>query len=95
VGEGFFSFVPSMFPPIPNMFPKGVPNSTSLSSHIFCPKSSPSHLYRWAKGGGPSSFNRIFYFGELSIVATSFCNGPIKITHCKNKSWTYEVPPTN
>jgi hypothetical protein len=31
---------------------------------MFCPKSSPSHLYSWAKGGGTPSFHRIFYFGE-------------------------------
>ncbi len=28
------------------------------------PKSSPSHLYRCAKGGGTLSFHRIFYFGK-------------------------------
>jgi hypothetical protein len=28
------------------------------------PKVLPSHLYRWAKGGGIPSFHRILYFGE-------------------------------
>jgi hypothetical protein len=84
-GEDFFhfSFVPNMFPSssqwVPNMlpkfpmlFPKGVPNSTSLQTHMYCPKPSPAHLYRWAKGGGTASFNRIFYFGGASIVSTFF-----------------------
>jgi hypothetical protein len=53
-----------------------VPNSTSLYSHMFCPKSSPSHLYRWAKGttlflsiessilGSFRSFNFFFAMGQ-------------------------------
>jgi hypothetical protein len=43
--------------------PRVFPNSTALWSNMSCPKSSPSHLYRWAKGGGTPSFHRIFYFG--------------------------------
>ncbi len=57
------------------------------------PKSSPSHLYRWAKGGGTPSFHRIFLFWGASIVSIFFfCDGPIKLVHCtqKKKSWTYE-----
>jgi hypothetical protein len=60
-GEGFF-FIFTLFPSSSNgfpmsshMFPKGVLNSTSLESHMFCPQSSPSHLYRWAKEGGTLS----------------------------------------
>jgi hypothetical protein len=33
-----------------------------LKLEKWCPKSSPSHLYRWAKGGGTPSFHRIFYY---------------------------------
>ncbi len=58
-----FSFVLSMFPSssqyvlqVPNVFPKGVPNITLLESHRFCPKSSPSHRYRWDEGGKHSIF---------------------------------------
>jgi hypothetical protein len=29
---------------VPTMFPKGVPNSTTLLSHMVCPKFVPSHL---------------------------------------------------
>jgi hypothetical protein len=38
-----------------------------------------------------------FYFGGASIVSTFFCDGPIKITHCKKKkkSCTCEAPPAN
>ncbi len=51
---------------------------------MFCLKSSPFHLYRWAKGGGNPSFHRIFYFWGASIVSTFFFgDGPIKLDHCK------------
>jgi hypothetical protein len=83
------------FPFVPNIFLSSsqkcslssqcVPNSTLLLSHMFCPKSSPSRLYRWAKGGGTQAFNRIFYFEGASIVSTFFCNGPIKISCCKKR----------
>ncbi len=61
--------VPFMFPSmgshqVPNVFPNGVPNSTSLSSHMFYPKPSFSQLYRWAKWRATPSFHKIFYFGE-------------------------------
>ncbi len=108
VGEDFFhfSFVSNMFPsscqwvpirfPICSQGPPCVPNSTSLESHMFCPKSSPSHLYRWAKGGGNPSFHRIFYFGGASIVSTFFLQWPNQIGSVKkNKNWTCEAPPTN
>jgi hypothetical protein len=68
-----FPFVPNMFPSssqwVPIKFPicslgsQCVPQGCS-QSHMFCPKSSPSHLYRWAKGGGTPSSHRIFYFGQ-------------------------------
>jgi len=69
-----FFFVPNMFssssqyvPYVPNVFPKGVPNSTSLNPICFAKKSSPSLLYIGGpKGRSTSSFHRIFYFGELS-----------------------------
>jgi hypothetical protein len=76
-----FFFVPNMFPSsfqwIPIRFSicslgsQCVPNSASLSSHMFCTKSSPpSHLYRWAEGGGTLSLHRIFYFLGAFIVST-------------------------
>jgi hypothetical protein len=74
VGEDFLSFFP-LFPicslQVPNLFPKGVPNSTSFFGQMFCPKSSPSHLYIGPRGealhlsiessiwGSPHSFNFI------------------------------------
>jgi hypothetical protein len=52
---------------VPNVFPKGVLNSTSLNPICFAQKSSPSLLYIGGpKGLSISSFHRIFYFGELS-----------------------------
>jgi len=48
---GFFScFLSSQ--QVPNVFPMGALNFTLLSSHMFCPKCSPFHLYSWAKGRG-------------------------------------------
>jgi hypothetical protein len=51
LGEYEHSLVPKVFPSsshyvpnIPNVFPKGVPNSTWLQSHMFGPKSSPLQL---------------------------------------------------
>jgi len=34
----------------------------AILPHTFCQKSSPSHIYMWAKRGGTPSFNRIFLF---------------------------------
>jgi hypothetical protein len=62
---------------------------------MFCPKSSPSHSCRWAKGGRHSSLQRIFYFGGAYIVSTLFCNGPIKLAPKKNKVGLVSHPPTN
>jgi hypothetical protein len=45
-----------------NVFHKGVPNSTSLYSHMSCPNSSPSQLNRLAKGRSTSSFHMHFIF---------------------------------
>jgi hypothetical protein len=70
-------WVPKMLPKFPMLFAKGVPNSTLLQSHMFYPKSSPSHLYRWAQGEGTPSFNRIFYFWGAFIVSTFFCDWPL------------------
>ncbi len=108
VGEDFFhfSFVPNKFPSssqwVPIRFPicsqgsQCVPNSTSFESHMFCPKSSPSHLYRWAKGGGISSFHRIFYFGgSLHSFNFCFCYGPIKLAHCKKEVGHVRHPQLN
>ncbi len=71
VAEDFFhsSFVPNMFPSSSQC----VPNINSLESHMFCPQSSPFHLYTWAKGRGHPSFQRIFCLGGASIVSTVFC----------------------
>jgi len=50
-----------------NYCPSGFKGSFIQPLHyiMFCPKSSPFHLYRWAKGGGIPSFHKIFYFGSL------------------------------
>jgi hypothetical protein len=53
---------------------------------FFCPKSSPSHLYRWAKGRRLPSFLRIFYFGEtLRSLIKLFYDGSIKDAPHKRK----------
>ncbi len=44
--------------------PRVFPIAPGFNPHMFCSKSSPSHLYRWAKGGGIPSFHKIFYLGE-------------------------------
>jgi len=54
-GGGFFFFlscwcVPTISQVIPQVFNvslKDVPNSTWFQTHMFCPKSCPSHLYTW------------------------------------------------
>jgi hypothetical protein len=76
---------------VPNVFSKGVPNSTSLYSHVFCPKSSPSHLCRWAKGGGGTPTCK-----ESSILGSlhSF-NFVLQWANPKKQGWTCEPPPTN
>jgi hypothetical protein len=68
-----------LFPICSHQVPNGsqsgsqcVPNINSLESHMFCPKSSPSHLYSWAKGGGNPLFRKIFYLGGASMVSTFF-----------------------
>ncbi len=101
VGEGFFhfSFVPNMFPSssqwvlirfsICSLGSQCVPQGCSqyhlIYCQMFCPKSSPSHLYRWAKGGGTPSFHRIFYFGGASIVSTLFLGWANQIGSLKKK----------
>jgi hypothetical protein len=75
---------------VPNGFPSGsqcVPNSTLLYSHMLCPKSSPSHLYRRAKGGGgtPSFHIESCILGSLYSFNFFFTMGQSKLAHCKNK----------
>jgi hypothetical protein len=49
----FFSLLPNVFPSCSHQVPKYVSqdvlNSTSVLSHMVCPKLSPCQLYRWAK----------------------------------------------
>ncbi len=54
-----FLFVPNRFPSgsqyVPNVPPcssQAFPIAPHFKSHMFCPTSSPSHLYSWAKGKG-------------------------------------------
>jgi hypothetical protein len=49
------------------MYPKGVPNNTTLLSHVVCPKSSPSHLLRWAKG---KTLHLIYFEPTITIILT-------------------------
>jgi len=44
LGGGEFGQYNTLFFCVPTMFPKGVPNSTTLLSHMVCPKFVPSHL---------------------------------------------------
>ncbi len=76
-GEIFFFGVPTCSDHIPkkvpmssnlvlqifNVLPKDITNNPWFETHVFWPKSSPSHLYRWAKRGG-SPFKR----GTLGLV---------------------------
>ncbi len=94
-----FSFVPNMFPlkfsmgshQVPNMlprFPMCSPRVFPIAPifiHMFCRKSSPSHVYTWAKGRGTPSFHRFFYIWGASIGSIFFCYGPIKLAHSKRK----------
>jgi hypothetical protein len=63
----FFSLVPNVFPwgshQVPKYVSQDVPNSTSVLSHIVCPKLSPCQLYRWAKGPHITSLHRNFHIG--------------------------------
>ncbi len=72
-GEVFFfclcsQHVPFKFPmdshqvPICSPGSQCVPQGCSQQHLALIPKSSPSQLYGWAKGGGTSSFHRIFIF---------------------------------
>jgi hypothetical protein len=61
----------------------------SLGSGLpFCPihfaKSPPLLTYICGPKGEALHLSiESFYFGGASIVSTFFCDGPIKITHCK------------
>jgi hypothetical protein len=57
---------------------------------MFCPKSSPSYLYRWVKGGGTPSFHKIFYFGSLHSFNLFFAMGQSSCVIAKKESWTCE-----
>jgi hypothetical protein len=66
-----------MFPhvlQVPNVFPNGAPNSTTLLFHMACSKFYPSDLYRWDKGE-----HNIFFFQPF------FLNEPIKMVHFKHE----------
>ncbi len=64
-----------------NVFPKGVPNSTSLLSHIPCPKFYSCNQYNHAKGW---DYNTSM-LGPSKAWLFSFVDGPIKDAHHKNK----------
>jgi hypothetical protein len=63
------------------MFPKGVPNSTSL-----CFAQSPPLLtYIGGPKGEALHLSIESSILGASVVSTFFCDGPIKISHCKKK----------
>jgi hypothetical protein len=65
---------PRVFPIAPCFNPICFAQSLPFLTYIGRPKGEPLHL---------SIKSSIL--GEPSIVSTCFCNGPIKITHCKKK----------
>ncbi len=79
--EDLFFFLCSQ--KVPNVFPKGVPNSTLLESLMFCPKSSPSHLYMWAKGEALYLSIGSSILGRLHSFNFFFRDGPIKFNQKK------------
>jgi hypothetical protein len=72
VADVFLPFL-QVVPQVTNVFPMGIPNRSGFQTHMFCPKSSPSHIYRWAKGGGTPSIHRIFNFLRAFIVSIILC----------------------
>jgi hypothetical protein len=90
-----FLFVPNMFPSSSQWVPIRLPmcslgsQCVSLGcsqSHMFCPKSSPSHLYRWAQGvRGTSLSVESSILGALHSFNFFLCDGPIKLAYCKKK----------
>jgi hypothetical protein len=88
----FFSFflcsqwVPNMFSKFPMCSLRVFPITPRFNPRCFAPKVLPLLTYiRWAKGAGIPSFHRIFYFGQPPKVQHFFCDGPVKLAHCKNK----------
>jgi len=85
----FFNYlVPIMFPMmLPSsqwvsiMFPKGVPNSTSLYLISFAQSSPLCHLYRWAQGEA----HRSSILGSSHVSDFFQGEGLIKMAHCKRK----------
>ncbi len=75
---------PRVFPIAPSFNPICFAQSPPFLTYIGRPKGEPFHL---------SIKSSIL--GEPSIVSTCFCNGSIKITHCKKNGWTCEAPSTN
>ncbi len=79
-----FSFVSNMFPSssqwVPNMFPR-FPIAPRFNPMCFA-QSPPLLTYIV---GRHSIFPHNLLFWGASIVSTFFCNGPMKLAHCKKK----------
>jgi len=86
----FFCFFP-LFPTCSLQVPNGFPIAPHFNPICFV-QIPPLLTYvgRWH-----SIFLQNLLFCGASIVSIFFCNGPMKLAHCKKKSWTCEAPPTN
>jgi len=65
-------------------------SSTTLLSHMLCPKLLSFHLYRWAKGmallsSNGKHFGSLQHFNFLIDIIKRNCDEPIKMSCCNKK----------
>jgi hypothetical protein len=84
------------------VFLKAVPNSTTHLSKRFAKKSSPSHLYRWAKGKALNLHLKTSILGSFQSFSFQFIlfyftfgDGPIKWLNAKEKRKNLKGTPSN
>jgi hypothetical protein len=87
--------VPNMFPRFPMCSPRVFPIAPGFNPTCFA-QNPPLLTYI---GGPKGEALHLFIESSIlggSIVSTFFCDGRIKLAHCKKKrSWTCEASPTN
>ncbi len=84
-GVSFFFCSQNVPPQVPNVFPKGVPNSTSFNRIHFA-QSSPLLTYIGGPKGEALDLSiESFILGSLHSFNFFFCDGPIKLAHCQKK----------
>jgi hypothetical protein len=65
-------------------------SSTTLLSHMLCPKLISFHLYSWVKGmallsSNGNHFGSLQHFKFQIIIIKTTCDGPIKMSCCNKK----------